>query len=54
MDLCGSTCQQAKDSGAPCSMTWKRGCNGHSPPAGFTVQSILFELCPNECQDSNI
>ena len=52
MDICGHPCQVAI---APwgmnleCSTKWEDGCKGIDPPEGFTSQSTLYQLCPNEC-----
>ena len=49
VDLCGHTCQQVISMGAPCTIKWEQGCYGINPPSGFTSQSTLYELCPNQC-----
>ena len=50
VDLCGHTCQQVIGYwGAPCTTKWEQGCYGINPPLGFTSQSTLYELCPNQC-----
>jgi len=52
VDICGHPCQVAI---APwgmnleCSTKWEDGCKGIDPPEGFTSQSTLYQLCPNEC-----
>ena len=35
--------------GESCSNTWADGCGEIPPPANFTSESTLYELCPNEC-----
>ena len=49
VDLCGHTCQQVISMGAPCTTKWEQGCYGINPPLGFTSQSTLYEICPNQC-----
>jgi len=51
IDLCGHTCQQVISMGAPCTTKWEQGCYGINPPLGFTSQSTLYELCPNQCPE---
>ena len=54
IDLCGHSCQSAIAMSAPCSTTWEMGCGTIDPPEGFTSNSTLYELCPNECLGSYI
>merc|ERR1712038_502379 len=55
IDLCGHSCQEVMYFGAlmgiqdPCSIKWEDGCYGVDPPEGFSDQSTLYDLCPNEC-----
>ena len=49
VSVCGTSCQKIIDFGAPCSITWADGCGETPPPANFTSESTLYELCPNEC-----
>ena len=52
MDICGHPCQVALapwGMGLECSTKWEDGCKEVDPPEGFTSQSTLYQLCPNEC-----
>merc|ERR1712126_60901 len=51
IDLCGHSCQSAIAMSAPCSTTWEMGCGTIDPPEGFTSNSTLYKLCPNECPE---
>ena len=33
----------------PCAIKWEHGCLGVDPPEGFSANSTLYDLCPNEC-----
>ena len=54
IDLCGHSCQSVISMSAPCTTTWEMGCGAIDPPEGFTSQSTLYDLCPNECPGSFI
>lgn len=47
--VCGSSCYDvAVTWGQPCNMLWSQGCGDAPPPAGFTADSTLAELCPQD------
>lgn len=50
-DLCGTPCQDAVDGSGytVCAITWADGCGEIPPPAGFSAQSTVAELCGGAC-----
>jgi len=55
VDLCGHTCAEVvhhmqTELSDTCTFKWKQGCKGAAPPAPFTADTLLSELCPVECE----
>ena len=50
-DVCGTACQDVVDGAGLriCAISWADGCGDAEPPAGFTVQSTVAELCRWSC-----
>jgi len=50
-DLCGTPCQDVVDSAgySVCAITWADGCGEVPPPAGFTAQTLVAQLCHRAC-----
>ena len=50
--LCGTPCQDIVDGSGiqqVCGITWADGCGDEPPPAGFTAQSKVSEMCALSC-----
>ena len=51
-DLCGTPCQDVVDGSGyqVCAISWADGCGDLPPPAGFSSQSRVAELCGSACR----
>ena len=50
--VCGTSCRDVIDASgvAVCAVTWAQGCGEDAPPpAGFTAESTVAELCRRTC-----
>ena len=49
--VCGTPCQDVVDGSgvAVCAVTWAEGCGEAPPPASFSAESTVAELCQSSC-----
>ena len=54
--ICGTPCQDVVDGNGlgMCAVAWEAGCGEQSPPAGFTAQTTVGELCAFTCAASQL
>lgn len=55
-DVCGTPCQDVVDAGSitMCAVRWRDGCGEAPPPAGFSAESTVAEVCALSCAYSKL